>query len=94
LEEIRRKFGVLTSFLVSDATRKYYHFSGITRTISKKDSADAWYFRVHSMKKDHEINVDLNPEQSNVLIIFVNKKVCNYDRQFWQRLAKAGTSAR
>lgn len=75
LDEIRRKYHVFTSFLVSDATRRYYHFSGVSEQISEDDPTDAWYFRVRDMKAEHELNVDRNAAQSNALTIFINQKV-------------------
>ncbi|MEQ8666659.1 MAG: sensor histidine kinase [Rhodospirillales bacterium] len=82
LREIRDKHGMFTSFLVSDDSRRYYHFSGISQIVSEDDPKDAWYFRVRSMADEHEINVDLNEEQQNALTIFINQKVFDYDGNY------------
>ena len=82
LTEIRNEYGVFTSFLVSDKTLNYYHFSGISQVISKEDLQDMWYFRVRDMKQNHEINVDINPEQDNTVTIFINHKILDYDDKF------------
>jgi signal transduction histidine kinase len=79
LGEIRNQYGLFTSFLVSEKTRRYYHFSGISQIVSEDDPKDAWYFRVRKMDEDHEINVDLNEEQQNALTVFINRKVYGYD---------------
>ncbi len=75
LDKIRGKYGVFTSFLVSDATRNYYHFSGVSQSVSATDPKDAWYFRVREMKDPYEINVDFNEVQGNALTVFINHQV-------------------
>jgi len=82
LDEIRKQYGVFTSFLVSEKTRRYYHFSGVSQIVSEEDPKDAWYFRVREMEEDHEINVDLNEEQQDALTIFINQKVYSYDDRY------------
>ncbi len=82
LEQIHRKYGVFTSFLVSDQTRNYYHYSGISQVVSESDPRDAWYFRVREMEPDYELNVDQSAEQGDALTIFINYKVRDYDGKF------------
>ena len=82
LEEIRKQYGLFTSFLVSEMTRRYYHFSGISQIVSEDDPKDAWYFRVRNMDEEHEINVDQNEEQQDALTIFINQKVYDYDGRY------------
>ncbi|MBF0248033.1 MAG: GGDEF domain-containing protein [Alphaproteobacteria bacterium] len=82
LDEIRKKYGVFTSFLVSETTRKYYHFSGISQIVSEDDPRDTWYFRVRDMAGEHELNVDFNAEQGNALTIFINHKIMDDDGRF------------
>lgn len=75
LDEIRRQYGMFTSFMVSDKTLNYYHFSGTDRSVKPHIATDEWYFRVRDMQPEYEVNVDLNPEQDNALTIFINYKV-------------------
>lgn len=82
LDEIRNRYNVFTSFLVSDATRNYYHFSGLSQVISEQDPRDSWYFRVRAMSEASELNVDFNAEQNNALTIFINHRVLGYEGQF------------
>jgi len=82
LDEIRKQYGLFTSFLVSEKTRRYYHFSGVSQIVSEEDPKDAWYFRVRKMDEYHEINVDLNEEQQDALTIFINQKVYAYDGRY------------
>lgn len=82
LGEIRKEYGVFTSFLISEKTRNYYHFSGLTQVVSEEDPRDTWYFRTKDMATPYELNVDLNEEQGDALTIFINHKVFDYDGQF------------
>ena len=82
LNEIRNQHGMFTSFLVSEKTRRYYHFTGISQIVSQEDPKDAWYFRVRNMTDEHEINVDLNAEQQDTLTIFINHKVFDYEGNY------------
>ena len=82
LNEVRKQHGMFTTFLVSDKTRRYYHFTGISQILAEDDPKDAWYFRVRKMADEHEINVDRNAEQENALTIFINHKVFDYDGNY------------
>jgi hypothetical protein len=44
LNEIQKKYGVFTTFLVSEATKNYYHPKGLIDVVNASNSADAWYF--------------------------------------------------
>lgn len=81
LNSIRGKYGVFTAFFISEKTRNYYHFSGITRQVTDPVKDD-WYFRVRDMAEQFEINVDFNHEQGDVLTVFVNQKVLDYNGKF------------
>lgn len=75
LEAIRTRYGVFTSFLVSERTRQYYHFSGTPRVISESNPDDVWYFRVRTMKAPYEINIDYDESSNRTVTIFVNYRV-------------------
>jgi diguanylate cyclase (GGDEF)-like protein len=75
LEAIRRRYGVFTSFLVSEKTRQYYHFSGKLRTVSETDPDDVWYFRDRVMREPYEINIDYDESSNRTVTIFVNYRV-------------------
>ena len=81
LDNIRGNYGVFTAFFISEQTRNYYHFSGITRQVTDP-VLDAWYFRVRDMAEPFEINVDFNREQGNALTVFVDQKVLDYNGKF------------
>jgi diguanylate cyclase (GGDEF)-like protein len=82
LEAIREKYGVFTSFLVSERTRQYYHFSGTPRTVSESNPDDAWFFRVRAMKAPYEINIDYDEASNRTVTIFVNYRVLDDDGRF------------
>ncbi len=82
LDEICKKFGVFTAFMVSDKSSVYYHFTGPTKTVSENDPRDAWFFRVRGAAQPYEINVDYNQEQSDEITIFVNYRLLDYQGHF------------
>lgn len=82
LAEIHTRYNTITSFLVSDKTRTYYHHSGILKKVSPDEPRDAWYFRVKEMGPDYETNVDLDMANGDTITIFVNHKVFGYDGKF------------
>jgi len=79
LDAIRQKYGVFTSFLISEKTRTYYHFDGKFRTLSEKNPDDAWYFRVRTMQAPYEINIDYDESSNRTVTIFVNYRVLDYN---------------
>lgn len=79
LDAIRQKYGVFTSFLVSEKTRTYYHFDGRFRTLSEKNHDDSWYFRVRAMQAPYEINIDYDESSNRTVTIFVNYRVLGYN---------------
>jgi diguanylate cyclase (GGDEF)-like protein len=82
LKSIQERFGTTTSFFVSDATRAYYHPTGIVQRISPDDPADAWYFRLRSAEALYEINVDFDRANSETTTVFINFKVLDEDGKF------------
>lgn len=82
LKEIQEQFGAITSFFVSEKTRKYYHSSGVLKTVRRDDPADAWYFRVHGMKDPYEINIDADTANPASMTIFINYRVMDYVGRF------------
>lgn len=82
LKEIKKKYGVFTSFLVSEKTNNYYYTSGILKQVKKEEERDKWYFRVKEMKNDYEINVDIDMANNDYLTIFINYKVYDYKSNY------------
>ncbi len=82
LDKIRDEYGLFTSFLVSEKSRRYYNFSGFTQMISEKDQRDNWFFRVQGMKEAYELNLDANEEQNDAATIYINHKILGYNNEF------------
>jgi diguanylate cyclase (GGDEF)-like protein len=82
LDSIRSKYGVFTSFLISEATRRYYHFRGGDRHVYSDSADDVWYFRARSMTTPYEINIDYDESSDRTVTIFVNYRVLGYDGRF------------
>lgn len=82
LDEIRAKYDVFTSFLISDKTKRYYHFSGPTKVVRLGEENDEWFFRVRQMQNPYEVNIDFNAAQGMELTIFINYRVLDYQGRF------------
>jgi diguanylate cyclase (GGDEF)-like protein len=82
LAEIKASHGAFTSFFVSESTHHYYTPAGIFKTVSPNDPLDKWYFRVRMLKDDYEINTDPDAVNKNVLTVFINYKVFDYDGKY------------
>jgi diguanylate cyclase (GGDEF)-like protein len=82
LKSIRDKYDAFTSYFISANSLNYYHFSGLTRTLSTTAPDDQWFFRVGEMPEEYEINIDNNAEQGGAITIFINYRVLDYDGKF------------
>jgi diguanylate cyclase (GGDEF)-like protein len=82
LQSIHDKYGVFTSFLVSDRTHQYYHFRNTRRPVDPNNAEDIWYFRVRDMQAPYEINIDYDLAANRTLTIFVNYRVLDYQGHF------------
>ena len=82
LKEIRQKYGVVTSFLVSENTRRYYYADGLLKTIKEGEPRDAWYLRVRQMTHEYETNVDPDMANRDKMTIFINHRVNDFQGKF------------
>ena len=80
LESIKNKYEMLTAFLVSEKSRKYYTHNGFLEDIKKDNPNNQWYFEFKDIPKSHEINLDFNDNYTNTLIMFINFKI--YDDNY------------
>jgi diguanylate cyclase (GGDEF)-like protein len=78
LWEIKEEYGFFSTFLISDKTRKYYHFKGVHKTISPDDDHDVWYFRFVSSGDDYDLDVDTDEASQGALTIFINHRLEDY----------------
>ncbi len=82
LAEIRSKYDVSSTFLVSGKTLHYYHFDGILKTVSSHVPKDDWFFSMESHAGNYRVEVDSNEANHNHLTIFVNHKLHADDGTF------------
>ena len=82
LAEVKREYKSITSFFISERTRKYYHAEGILKTISDTDERDKWYFRVRQMKEPYELNIDPDEGSKNSVVIFINYRVYGFKGEY------------
>lgn len=82
LSEIKQRYHVSSTFVVSAQTRNYYHFDGILKQVSPKVPKDEWFFSMETHPKNYRVDVDYNEARRNTLTIFVNHKISDYDGNF------------
>ena len=82
LAEIKRKYGVFSTFVVSDITHRYYYSGGVLKIISPKVPKDSWFFTMKAYPKDYRVDVDTNEAHGNELTIFINHKLYDYNDRF------------
>jgi len=82
LKEIQVQYGTVSSFFISEKTRKYYHPTGVLKTVNEIDPQDKWYFRVQKMNKDYEVSVDSDTADRTSLTIFINHRVYDYSGNY------------
>ncbi|HDQ41227.1 MAG TPA: hypothetical protein ENN39_09405 [Desulfonatronum sp.] len=82
LGQMREKYNMVTSFLVSDKTQHYYHPDGVLKTVSPDDPHDIWYYRARGLNNPFEINIDIDTADQSRLTIFINHQVFGYEDEF------------
>jgi len=74
LTEIQKKYNTVTSFFVSENTRRYYHPNNKDRMVMQENPEDRWYFEVREHPDPYQINVDIDQANNNTVTIFINYK--------------------
>ncbi len=82
LAEIKRKYGTISSFLVSNRSNKYYYGAGLLKSVEPNAERDVWFFRVRDMAPEYEINVDFDMANRDTVTVFVNYRVLDYHGNF------------
>lgn len=75
LLEIKNKYDFFSSFFVSAKTSKYYHFSGLLKTMDREDSHDIWFYSFLDSAKESRLDIDTDQASKNALTIFINHRV-------------------
>lgn len=75
LKEIQQKYDSVTAFFVSTNSQKYYHSSGILKTVSKDDPQDEWFYNMLSFQGEYQINLEADTADVNRTTFFINHKI-------------------
>jgi diguanylate cyclase (GGDEF)-like protein len=82
LAEIKQRYNAITSFYVSEKTRRYFTPEAIGKTVAETNPEDRWFFRVRQMKEDYEINVDTDQQNNRRLTTFINFRMLDKKGSF------------
>ncbi|MGB1238186.1 MAG: sensor domain-containing diguanylate cyclase [Pseudomonadales bacterium] len=82
LGQIQREYGAVTSFLISDSSKRYYHPNGVIATVSELRQEDAWYFEAKRAATSHQINIDFNPRSYEGVTVYINYKIVTPQGEF------------
>ena len=91
LGEVKKKYGFLTAFFVSDKSGLYYHPGGTLKRISRMDLHDVWYYEFAARGVEYDLDVDTSEAEGQALTLFINYKVRGYDGEL---LGVAGVGLR
>lgn len=80
LDNIKNKYQMFATFLVSDKSQNYYTANGLLEQINTKNKNNAWYFNFKKNIEASEINIEFNKLVGPSLIMFINHKI--YDDDF------------
>ncbi len=82
LAQIKQKYGVLTSFLVSEHSRRYYSADGGPRLLDDNDPHDRWFQRVRAADTPLVTEIDTDPVHGDQPTVFLNYRVLDGDGSF------------
>lgn len=75
LNAYREQYGYDTVFAVSNATNRYYHFTGLNRALSRTDETTAWFYDFVDIGNTYEVRIDTNTRDDNCVTVFVNYRI-------------------
>lgn len=76
---LKDKYGYDSVFLVSEATKTYYHYNGINKVVSENDAHDVWYYTFRDSGLIYDLDVDTDEANHNRLSVFVNCRMVDED---------------
>jgi diguanylate cyclase (GGDEF)-like protein len=82
LAQIRQRYETFTSYFISAKTLRYYHYEGVSRTLSETNPEDRWFFAARDMEDPYAVNVDFNYQQNHNITIFINYRVVDGEGHF------------
>jgi len=78
LAEIQKQYKAVTAFFVSEKTKRYYHPTGVIKTLNPQDDIDKWYYHFRDSGEEYEVNVDADTANPGKMTIFINYRVFDY----------------
>lgn len=76
LAGLQKKFKYNSVFVVSEASRTYFHYEGKSgKTISPRNARDTWYYDFLKSGRLYGLDVDRDEADHNALTVFVNCRV-------------------
>ena len=76
LAGLQKKFKYNSVFVVSEASRTYFHYEGKSgKTISPRNARDAWYYGFVNSGRLYGLDVDTDEADHNALTVFVNCRI-------------------
>lgn len=72
---LKDKYEYNSIFLISEASKDYYHYRGFHKTVSQEDEHDQWYFDFVDGMNTYDLDVDLDEADNNKLTVFVNCRI-------------------
>lgn len=75
LQRIHEEYGFFSSFFVSTASSRYYHFKNVLKDVHPDDPHDGWFYDFLASGLTMRLEVDTNEAASNELTVFINYRV-------------------
>lgn len=76
LSAVKNNSTARTAFLVSDASRKYYTYSGLNKIVRPdQDAHDIWYSVFVNSRKDYDYDIDADEVNAGQWTVFVNSRI-------------------
>lgn len=76
LAGLQKKFKYNSVFVVSQASRTYFHYEGKSgKTISPRNARDTWYYDFLKSGRLYGLDVDRDEADHNALTVFINCRV-------------------
>ncbi len=75
LNAYRKKYRYDSVFLVSENTKRYYHFSGLNRILEENNPENIWYYTFVRNNEEYSLNIDNDEATDDSITVFVNCKI-------------------
>lgn len=72
---IKDKYGYDSAFLISEASKNYYYYNGLNKTISTSNEHDQWYYNFINENKLYNLDIDADEVNHNQLTVFINCRI-------------------